>query len=81
MNNNENRTGNFEMWVYPTKTVNELKGRIVAVKLQSTDEKSAKREFFEMIDRMDFGRRKYNVSYNLWIQTKPNMSWEKVEWK
>lgn len=78
--NEQYTNGTFEMWVYPRKTVDELKGRIVAIRLQSTDEKSAKREFHEMIDRMDFGRRKYTVAYNLWVQTKPGMSWTKVEW-
>lgn len=81
MNNNENRTGTFEMWVYPRKTVDQLTGRIVAIRLNATDEKTAKREFFDMIDRMNFGRRQYKVAYNLWVQPKPNMSWEKVEWK
>lgn len=79
MNNNENRTGTFEMWVFPIKTVDKLTGRIVAIRLTATDEKSAKREFHEMIDRLNFGRRQYKVAYNLWFKTKPCMSWEKVK--
>lgn len=80
MNNNDNRTGTYELRVYPRKTVDQLTGRIMAIRLVATDEKSAKREFHETINRMDFGRRKYNVAYNLWVQTTPGMSWEKVEW-
>lgn len=80
MNNNENRTGTFEMRVYPRKTVDQLTGCIVAIRLNATDEKSAKHEFHETIDRLNFGRRQYKVAYNLWVQTKLGMSWGKVEW-
>lgn len=78
--NNEQLTGTFELWVFPQKTVDQLTGRIVAIRLTATDEKSAKHEFHEMIDRLNFGRRQYKVVYNLWCQTKPGMSWEKVKW-